>query len=417
VLDVVMGIMELGAAVMLPIVMTILAVVFGLKLRDALKAGLMIGIGFQGLQLVVGLLLKTIEPAISYYQGLETSGFTTVDLGWAAVGAAAWTVPFAAPAILLIVLTNIMLIAARKTKVLNVDIWNFIHMLIPGALTYALSDSVWAGLAVTVSLSVVTLVLAEKMAPRWIEYYGLEGTTCTTFSFISFAYPFGLLMNKLFDRIPGLRSVDISLDGLGQRLGFLGDTSVIGVLVGVFLGVLTRQSWQTVLTMGVGISASLILLPRMIEVMLEGLSAVGEGAQAFMRKRIGEETELYIGLDISLGLKDPTVVTTTAILIPLAILFAFLIPNMSYFPVGLLTSVVHMVPLIAMTSRGNLLRTLLGGALFLFMVELFAHLFAPEATIMLQASGVVVEGAVTDGFFGYNLANVLISFIGRLFGA
>jgi len=155
----------------------------------------------------------------------------------------------------------------------------------------------------------------------------------------------------------------------------------------------------------------------MIEVMLEGLSAVGEGAQAFMRKRIGEEAELYIGLDISLGLKDPTVVTTTAILIPLAILFAFLIPNMSYFPVGLLTSVVHMVPLIAMTSRGNLLRTLLGGALFLFMVELFAHLFAPEATIMLQASGVVVEGAVTDGFFGYNLANVLISFIGRLFGA
>ena len=142
-LDVVMGIMELGAAVMLPIVMTILAVVFGLKLRDALKAGLMIGIGFQGLQLVVGLLLKTIEPAISYYQGLETSGFTTVDLGWAAVGAAAWTVPFAAPAILLIVLTNIMLIAAKKTKVLNVDIWNFIHMLIPGALTYALSDSVW----------------------------------------------------------------------------------------------------------------------------------------------------------------------------------------------------------------------------------------------------------------------------------
>lgn len=415
-LEIVMGIMGLGAVVMLPVVMTILALIFRLKLGEALKAGLMIGIGFQGLQLVVDLLMKVIQPAITYYQGLETSGFTTIDLGWAAVGAAAWSAPFAAPAILLIVLVNVILIVTKKTKVLNVDIWNYIHLLIPGTLVYALSGSAWLGLGVTVGLSVITLVLAEKIAPYWIEYYGLEGTTCSTFSYISFTFPFGLLLNKLFDRIPGLRDIDISLETLSEKLGFFGDTSIIGLIVGVILGLLTKQSWQTVLTMGVGIPAVLILLPRMVSVMLEGLAAVGEGAQKFMKERIGEDTELYIGMDISLGLADPTAVTTTAILIPLAILFAFLIPNMSYFPVGLLTGIVHMVPLLAMTSKGNLLRTLISGALFLLLIEVLAHVFAPEATIMLHASGVGVEGAVTDGFFGYNIANVLISLISRLFG-
>ncbi len=407
------SIMNLGAAVMLPIVMAILALFFRIKASKALKAGLLVGIGFQGLQLVVGLLLEVISPAIAYYQGLETIGFTTVDLGWAAVGAAAWSVPFAAPAVLLIILTNIALLALKKTKVLNVDIWNFIHLLIPGTLAYALSGSVLAGLAVTVGLSVINLLLAERLAPQWIEYYGLEGTTCSTFSFISFAYPFGVLMNKLFDRIPGLKDVDLSLAAVAEKIGLFGDTSVVGLLVGVGLALLTKQDWQTVLAMGVGISAVLVLLPKMAAVLVEGLATVGAGAQKFMQAKIGQDAELYIGMDISLGLSDPTAVTTTAFLIPLAVLFAFLIPNMSYFPVGLLTSIVHMVPLLAMTSRGNVLRTLISGALLLLMVQIFANAFAPEATAMMQATAVSVEGTVTDGFFGYNIANVIISLFSR----
>ena len=415
-LEIIQGIMGLGAVVMLPIVMTILGIIFHMKLGKAIKAGIMVGIGFQGLQLIIGLLMGTVEPAISYYQALDTSGFTTVDVGWAAMGASSWSVPFAAPAILLIVLINIILVVTKRTKVMNVDIWNYIHYLIPGTLAYALTNSVAVGLIVTVGLSVITLFLAERIAPRWIEYYGLEGTTCTTFSFISFTYPFGVLVNKIIDRIPGLKNIDVSLESVNEKFGFLGDTSIIGLIVGFILGIITKQSWQTVLTMGIGVSAVLVLLPKMVSVMMEGLTAVGTGAQNFMKKKVGEDSELYIGMDIALGLGDPTAITTTVILIPLAILFAFIIPNMSYFPVGLLTVIVYMVPLLAMASDGNLLRTLISGALFLFIVEICANVFAPEATAMMHATGVAVEGTVTDGFFGFNLANIIISLIHSIIG-
>jgi PTS system galactitol-specific IIC component len=415
-LEIIQGIMGLGAAVMLPIVMTILGIIFHMKLGKAIKAGIMVGIGFQGLQLIIGLLMGTVEPAISYYQALDTSGFTTVDVGWAAMGASSWSVPFAAPAILLIVLINIILVVTKRTKVMNVDIWNYIHYLIPGTLAYALTNSVAVGLIVTVGLSVITLFLAERIAPRWIEYYGLDGTTCTTFSFISFTYPFGVLVNKIIDRIPGLKNIDVSLESVNEKFGFLGDTSIIGLIVGFILGIITKQSWQTVLTMGIGVSAVLVLLPKMVSVMMEGLTAVGTGAQNFMKKKVGEDSELYIGMDIALGLGDPTAITTTVILIPLAILFAFIIPNMSYFPVGLLTVIVYMVPLLAMASDGNLLRTLISGALFLFIVEICANVFAPEATAMMHATGVAVEGTVTDGFFGFNLANIIISLIHSIIG-
>ena len=47
-----------------------------MKLGQAIKSGLMVGIGFQGLCLVVNLLTTSIQPVIKYYQTMG-SGFTT----------------------------------------------------------------------------------------------------------------------------------------------------------------------------------------------------------------------------------------------------------------------------------------------------------------------------------------------------
>ena len=41
--------------------------------------------------------------------------------------------------------------------------------------------------------------------------------------------------------------------------------------------------------------------------------------------------------------------------------------------------------------------------------------FAPEATMMVSTTGLKVKGMVTDSFFGYNLMNVLLEVIHRLF--
>jgi len=414
ILNVITSIMNIGAAVMLPIVMIILGLILRMKVGRAIKAGLMIGIGFSGLSLVINLLMTTVTPAVNYYKGMG-SGFTTVDVGWAAMGAASWSVPFAALAVLLIIAINVILVLLKWTKVLNVDIWNFIHFLIPGTLAYALTNNFWIGLGVTVALSVIALFVAQWIAPKWQEFYGLEGTTCSTLSYITFPYPLALGFNWLIDRIPKVRDIDISLDKVSKRFGFFGDTAFIGVIVGVFLGLVTRQSWETVLTMAVGIAAVLVLLPRMVSVMMEGLSAIGQAAQAFMKKRLGDKSELYVGMDIALSLGDPTAITTTVILIPLAILFTFMIPGMTYFPIGVLTGIVYMVPMFSLASKGNLFRTLISSAIFLYIVLFFANMFAPEATLMMHATGVSVHGQVTDGFFGYNLANVIISALHHIF--
>lgn len=53
-------IIGLGAAVMMPIIFTILGVCIGIKFGKALKSGLLVGVGFVGLSVVTALLTSSL---------------------------------------------------------------------------------------------------------------------------------------------------------------------------------------------------------------------------------------------------------------------------------------------------------------------------------------------------------------------
>lgn len=409
------GFINLGAAVMLPVVIAILGLFFGMKLGQAIKSGLFVGIGFQGLCLAVNLLTTTIQPVMDYYAQMD-AGYDVLEIGFAALGGAAWTVPFAVLAIPAIVIINLILVRLKITKVLNVDIWNFMHFLVPGALAYALFGSALLGFCVTVALSVITLFFAQWAAPKWGEFYGLEGTTCTTLAFAAWVYPVSTGINWIIDHIPGLNKLDLDMDKLGSKLGVFGDPAVIGIVVGAFLGLLTRQSISSLLTICMGVAAVMVLIPRMVGIMMEGLSPIGTAANAYMKKKIGEDADVYIGMDIALGLGDPCCITCTAIMIPLTIVMAFIIPDMRFFPLGILAEVCYLAPMCVLSSKGNVFRTLVSMCIIMFMTLFFANMFAPEATQMMSVTGVSFDNMVTASHFGWNPGNLIVSLFHRLVG-
>jgi PTS system galactitol-specific IIC component len=412
-LNAVQAILNVGAVALLPIMVMIIGLFFRMKPSNAVKSGLLVGIGFQGLSLVIGLLFTTINPVIQYYTTMG-AGFTTTDMGWAAVGAASWSVPFAPIAIPLIFLLNIVMLKLHWTKVMNVDIWNFIHMLIPGALAYALFDSTLIGVSVTLICAVIALKFGEKLAPEWQEQFGLEGTTCTTVSFV-LMYPLLKLLDKLYDHIPGFNKLNFDFQRVNDKLGIFGNPAFVGVIVGIILGVITKQQFTTILQIALGFASVLVLLPKMVSVMMEGISPLGTSAAKYMKKSMGEDADIYIGMDVCLGLGDPAAIIATSVCIPLTILFAFIIPGMTYFPIGLLSVVVYMMVMPVLAHKGNIARTILTGAILMFITAWLANIFAPEATLMLQVTGVQVEGMVTDGFFGFGIPNIILSIIHRLF--
>ncbi|MCQ4987292.1 PTS galactitol transporter subunit IIC, partial [Anaerostipes caccae] len=87
--------------------------------------------------------------------------------------------------------------------------------------------------------------------------------------------------------------------------------------------------------------------------------------------------------DVALGLGDPPCITCTAISIPITILFAFIIPNMVYFPIGLLGIVCYTTVMCVLASKGNLLRSLICSIASMFLITFFVNMFVHSGTNIL----------------------------------
>ena len=79
----------LGAAVMMPVIFSVLGVCIGIKPAKALKSGLLVGVGFVGLGVVTALLTSNLGPALKGMTELYQLNLPFFDLGWPAAAAVA----------------------------------------------------------------------------------------------------------------------------------------------------------------------------------------------------------------------------------------------------------------------------------------------------------------------------------------
>ena len=116
IVGIIQSIMDAGAAIFLPIIITILGVVFGIKFFDSLRNGLRIGAGFMGIMLVLDLLMGGIQPIVDYYSAFGGSGFTIVDIGWQGIGSIAWSTSHAIVFVPVALVLNYVLIRLREKE-------------------------------------------------------------------------------------------------------------------------------------------------------------------------------------------------------------------------------------------------------------------------------------------------------------
>ena len=74
----------LGSTLMVPIIIMVVAMVFRVEWKKALKSGLLVGAGFQGISLVTGLLGQSLSPCAKILFEKFSIDLRYVDAGWAA---------------------------------------------------------------------------------------------------------------------------------------------------------------------------------------------------------------------------------------------------------------------------------------------------------------------------------------------
>lgn len=253
--DGVQYILRFGPTVMLPLVLFILALFFKIKPAKALRSSLTVGIGFVGIYAIFDILTNNVGPAAQAMVEQTGINLPVVDLGWPPLSAITWGSPIAPFVIPLTMLINVIMIAIKQTRTVDVDMWNYWHFALAGTLVYYSTGSFWLGILASAVIAIIVFKLADWAAPMGAEYFGLEGISLPTVSSITF-FPIGLIGNKIIDMIPGVRNIDINPMTIQKRFGIFGEPMMVGTVLGLLLGIVAGYDLQGILTTGISIGAS-----------------------------------------------------------------------------------------------------------------------------------------------------------------
>ena len=426
------AILGLGTNVLLPILIFLIALVFGVKRDRALRAGLLIAIGFIGLWAVMGLMFSNIPGPVAVVTAAMGFTKTIIDVDWPVTGALAWASPYVAFMLPLAIALNLIMLWRGYTKTLNVDVWNMFHFMFRGGMAYAFmlmagvnnTVAFIAGLIIGLVTEVVILKFADWSAPAVGEHLGLQGISFPTMSALSMGL-IGWATDKVIDRIPKLRDWNPTFERLQEKFGLLGQPIILGVILGTLLQLVANiieigqgamaASFDTIvgkpLNTGVILAAVLFLVPRMVGVLLEGLRPIAEGAQEWMRGKFKDREEIYVGMDFALGLGDPGVITVGMLIIVFTlILIPF--PGNSFMPLLYIGGTAFSAIMPVIMCKGNLFRASVA-SFFVVLTKLLSATFA-AATFTYWANMVgglpssVPAGALVSSAVGPGEWDILV---------
>ena len=412
----------LGSTVLLPVFIFLFAVILGAKVGRAFRAAVTIGVAFIGINLVIGLMwgsLAEVSQAMVTNAGISRD---IVDVGWPAAAAVAFATDVGLWVIPIGLVVNFALLFTGVTKTLNVDLWNFWHYALIGSLVAAVSGNLVLGMAAAAVAAAFMLFLGDWTAKGIQEFYDLPGISIPhgmTAPMVPLALPF----NWLFDKIPGLNKIDADPDGIEKALGStFGDPMVMGFVIGIVLGLIAYTgefagafvpTLGKIVVLGVNLAAVMVLLPRMVRILMEGLIPVSEAARDFMAKRASGK-EVYIGLDSAVLVGHPSAISTGLLLVPIAILLSIILPGNRMLLFADLAVLPFLCAQIAPMAKGNIVRMVFVGTILLIFGFYFSNALAPVITEVAGGAGfaipdnAVMISSIADGFVWSPLVFMLL---------
>lgn len=381
---------DLGSIVVLPILIFIFGLILGTKPGKAFTSALTVGVGFVGLNLVIDLLSNNLGPAAQKMVERFGLNLTTIDVGWPAAAAISYGTILGSLAIPIGVVLNIILIVLGLTKTLNVDIWNIWHAAFISSLIYALTNDFLMGIAATVIYLMMILLMGDILGPVINKFYGFPNITFPHGTAAP-GFIFALPMNWLFNRIPGLKNWKADPETIQERFGVFGDSTVMGFLIGLVIGILAGYDVAGVGQLAVKTGAVMVLMPKMVALLMEGLTPISESANEFVKKRFPGR-ELYIGMDAALSVGHPAVLSSSLLLVPITILLAVILPGNTTLPFGDLATIPFLVCLMAAVFGGNIIRTVIAGSIYMVSILYITSWVAPLVTMAAKAANFDLQG-------------------------
>lgn len=392
-MQIIQTIIGLGSSVMMPIILFVVALFFRATIAQAFKSGMLVGIGFLGINMVMSLLLDNLGPVTKSLVSRIGLHLTIVDAGWTTGANIGWNSSIMPVCILGFFIINVIMLVLGLTKTVDIDIFNFWTLFLLGALIYAISHNYWISIITVWILFILALLAGDTTAPTLQKQFHLKSISFPQIAYLSWI-PFGVLINRIIDKMPVINRIQLSPEKVSKRLGVFGEPVSLGFFLGLFLGLLGGYPISKLLQLSINISACMVILPKMIDLLVDGLTILRINAEKQLSLWFPNRT-FYIAMDVSMLLGDPAVLTTGLLMVPVSIVLAFILPGNKLLPLADLSSLMFPFALTAAFMKRNMFRMLIAGPFIVTLALYFSSYAATAYTAAATMSHISISSDIS----------------------
>ncbi|BBN99878.1 PTS transporter subunit IIC [Sporolactobacillus terrae] len=391
---------NLGAPAMMFIIITLLSLIVGVSISKALEGGIRMAVALTGMSAVISLLTSAFGPALRSF--VEETGATLeiTDLGWAPLAVITWGSMYTLYFAFVCFLLNFILLIFSVTKTLNVDLFNIWNISIIGLLILHYSGgNIILTTVFVAGVYTLALINADVMKPTINELLNYEKTNITTTAHPELLIaPVVMIFNKLIDRfLPFIDKFDFNAETLNRKIGFWGSKFAIGAYLGVFIGLLARQSPSEIFRLAFIAGVSLELFAYVGGWFGPAIDPLSQGITTFMSKRL-RGRKLFIGIDWPILAPRAELWAVANILAPILLIVALILPGNHVLPLGGILMTV-LAPALLIITKGRVVRMTIIGTVMIPLFLWAATMIAEFLTSTSKAMGNFPTGLAKGSLF------------------
>ena len=408
---------DLGAPAMMFILLTIMALLMGIKFSKALEGGLKLAVALVGIGLVIDILTGSFAPALQDFVASTGIYLPIIDVGWAPLATITWGSAYTLFFLMVLVIVNLVLLYLNKTDTLDVDIFNFWHLSIIGLLVMYYSDNLLIATLLVIFLGVLKFFNSDLMKPTFNDLLDMPYSNPTTTTHLNFMLnPLIMLVDTVIEKLfPFIDKYDFDAAELNSKIGFWGSKFAIGAYLGVFVGILGQQEVVDIFQLAFIGAASLELFSIVGTWFIDAMEPLSQGITDFMNKRLGGR-QVLIGIDWPFLAARPEMWAAANVIAPIMLLLALILPGNQILPLGGII-VIGLTPALLVVCRGKLIRMILIGSLVIPVFLWSGTAIAPFVTNVAQSVGATPQGVETGTLITHStLEGPVEKFLGILVG-
>ena len=391
----------LGPAVVVPIMIFVVSVALGVQVKKSIMSGLYAGIGLTGFGWVIGSFAPAVTQLVDQMVKATGLKLEVVDMGWQMGSKLSFSTTIGLSFFVFGLLIEILLFVIGVTRVfVPSNLWNNFGYMIWGAMAYQFTQNFALSFAFMIFMLLYSLLLSETVADRWSEYYGVKNATINSIHNVESLVP-AIILDPLWNLL-GLHKSKLNPETLKTKLGVFGEPTMLGAILGLIMGIFgnikslgTLTAWGQILAFGP--------LAEAVE---------KNKKQDASNERETDKKRWFIAVDDGVGFGEPATIIAGVLLIPVMAILSFVLPGNKTLPMVDLIAIPFIIEAMIAVTKGNILKTILNGIIWLSLGLYASSFIAPYYTSAAIAAKALPAGAALIASFNLTARplNALIFF-------